>query len=92
MSTITVLDHPLTQHKLAILRNKDTGVKEFRELISEIAGLMCYEATRNLPTIEVEVETPVAVAKCRRISATGRYLWWIPCWLPAAAPLQPSIS
>jgi len=65
MSTVTVLDHPLIQHKLSILRNKDTGVKEFRELVSEIAGLMCYEATRNLPTEEIEVETPVAVAKCR---------------------------
>ena len=65
MSTVHVLDHPLIQHKLSILRSKDTGVKEFRELIGEIAGLMCYEATRNLPTREVEVETPVAVAKCR---------------------------
>ena len=64
MSTVHVLDHPLIQHKLAILRSKDTGVKEFREMIGEIAGLMCYEATRNLPTKEVEVETPVAVAKC----------------------------
>ena len=65
MSTVHVLDHPLIQHKLAILRNKDTGVKEFRELIGEIAGLMCYEATRNLPMEEVDVETPVAIAKCR---------------------------
>ena len=65
MSTVHVLDHPLIQHKLSILRSKDTGVKEFRELIGEIAGLMCYEATRSLPTREVEVETPVAVAKCR---------------------------
>ena len=65
MADVHVLDHPLIQHKLAILRNKDTGVKEFRELVGEIAALMCYEATRNLPTEEVEVETPVAVAKCR---------------------------
>jgi len=65
MAAVHVLDHPLIQHKLAILRNKDTGVKEFRELVGEIAALMCYEATRNLPTEEVEVETPVAVAKCR---------------------------
>ena len=68
MATVTELKHPLIQHKLAILRNKDTGVKEFRELVSEIAGLMCYEATRNLPTEEVEVETPVAVAKCQMLS------------------------
>ena len=65
---VHVLDHPLIQHKLAVLRNKNTTVKEFRELISEIAGLMCYEATRNLPTEEVLVETPVATAKCRMLS------------------------
>ena len=76
MSTVTVLDHPLIQHKLAILRNKDTGVKEFRESVSEIAGLMCYEATRNLPTEEVEVQTPVAMAKCRMLA--GKKLAIIP--------------
>ena len=76
MSTVTVLDHPLIQHKLSILRNKDTGVKEFRELISEISGLMCYEATRNLPTETVEVETPVAVAKCQMLA--GKKLAIIP--------------
>ena len=76
MAEVHVLDHPLIQHKLAILRNKDTGVKEFRELISEIAGLMCYEATRNLPTQEVEVETPVAVAKCRILA--GKKLAIVP--------------
>ena len=76
MGNVHVLEHPLIQHKLAILRNKKTGVKEFRELISEIAGLMCYEATRNLPTREVEVQTPVAVAKCRKLS--GKKLAIIP--------------
>ena len=76
MSTVYVLDHPLIQHKLAILRNEKTGVKVFRELISEIAGLMCYEATRNLPTEEVEVKTPVAVAKCRMLA--GKKLAIIP--------------
>ena len=76
MSTVRVLDHPLIQHKLAILRSKNTSVKEFRELISEISGLMCYEATRNLPTKEVEVQTPVAVAKCRRLA--GKKLAIIP--------------
>ena len=76
MSNVHVLDHPLIQHKLAILRNKDTGVKEFRELIGEIAGLMCYEATRNLPTEEVEVQTPVALAKCRVLS--GKKLAIVP--------------
>ena len=76
MGTVTVLEHPLIQHKLAILRNKDTGVKEFRELVSEIAALMCYEATRNLPTEEVKVETPVATATCRMLS--GKKLAIIP--------------
>ncbi len=76
MSTVHVLDHPLIQHKLAILRSKNTSVKEFRELISEISGLMCYEATRNLPTVEVEVQTPVALAKCRRLA--GKKLAIIP--------------
>ncbi len=76
MATVHVLDHPLIQHKLAILRNENTGVKEFRELIGEIAGLMCYEATRNLPTQEVDVKTPVAVAKCRMLS--GKKLAIVP--------------
>ena len=73
---VHVLDHPLIAHKLAILRNKDTGVKEFRELIGEIAGLMCYEATRDLPTEEVEVQTPLTVAKCRMLS--GKKLAIVP--------------
>ena len=73
---VHVLDHPLIHHKLAVLRNKETPVKEFRELISEIAGLMCYEATRNLPTKEVEVETPVATAKCRMLA--GKKLAIVP--------------
>ncbi|MBP3305674.1 MAG: uracil phosphoribosyltransferase [Oscillospiraceae bacterium] len=76
MAELHVLEHPLIQHKLAILRNKDTSVKEFRELIGEIAGLMCYEATRNLPTEEVEVETPVAVARCRVLA--GKKLAIVP--------------
>ena len=63
MANITVFDHPLIQHKLAILRDKSTGTKQFRALVNEIAGLMCYEATRNLPLTEVDAETPIAVAK-----------------------------
>ena len=74
MANVHVLDHPLIQHKLAVLRNKNTSVKEFRELVNEISGLMCYEATRNLPT--VEVETPVAVAKCRMLA--GKKLAIVP--------------
>ena len=76
MGNLHVLDHPLLQHKLSILRNKNTGVKEFREIVSEIATLMCYDATRNLPTEEVEIETPVAVAKCRVLS--GKKLAIVP--------------
>ena len=76
MANVHVLDHPLIQHKLPILRNKETGTKEFRALINEIAGLMCYEATRNLPTEEVEVQTPMTVAKCRMLA--GKKLAIVP--------------
>ena len=76
MANVHVLDHPLIQHKLAVLRSKNTSVKEFRELISEIAGLMCYEATRNLPTVEVDVETPITTAKCRMLA--GKKLAIVP--------------
>ena len=76
MATVHVMDHPLVHHKLAILRNKETPVKEFRELIGEIAGLMCYEATRNLPTVEVEVETPITTTKCKMLS--GKKLAIVP--------------
>ena len=76
MANVHIMDHPLVHHKLAVLRSKDTPVKEFRELISEIAGLMCYEATRNLPTDEVMVQTPVAKAKCYKLA--GKKLAIIP--------------
>ena len=76
MSKVCVFDHPLIQHKLSILRDENTSVKEFRELVSEIAMLMCYEATRDLPLEEVDVKTPVAVAKCKRIS--GKKLAIVP--------------
>ena len=76
MAQVHVLDHPLIQHKLAILRSKDTSVKEFRELVGEIAGLMCYEATRNLPLQEVEVETPITTAKCHMLA--GKKLAIVP--------------
>ena len=68
MGELHVLDHPLLQHKLSILRDKNTTVKEFRELVSEIATLMCYDATRDLPVEEVEIETPVDVATVKRIA------------------------
>ena len=76
MSKVVVFDHPLIQHKLSVLRDEKTSVKVFRELISEIAMLMCYEATRDLPLEEVDVKTPVAVAKCHRIA--GKKLAVVP--------------
>ena len=76
MAKVHIMDHPLVHHKLAVLRNKETPVKEFRELINEIAGLMCYEATRDLPLMDVEVETPVAVAKCKMLA--GKKLAIVP--------------
>ncbi|ACI18965.1 uracil phosphoribosyltransferase [Dictyoglomus thermophilum] len=60
---VIVVDHPLVQHKLTKLRDKNTGPKEFRELLFEISSLMLYEVTKNLPTKEVEVETPLGIAK-----------------------------
>lgn len=65
MGELHVLNHPLIQHKLTILIDKNTGVKEFRELVGEIAALMCYEATLDLPTKETVIETPMATAKTR---------------------------
>ncbi len=76
MSKVCIFDHPLIQHKLSVLRDKNTSSKEFRELVSEIAMLMCFEATRDLPLEEVTVETPVAVAKCRRLA--GKKLAIVP--------------
>ena len=76
MENVHIMDHPLIHHKLAVLRNKETPVKEFRELINEISGLMCYEATRNLPTMDVDVETPVATAHCKMLA--GKKLAIVP--------------
>lgn len=76
MSNLTVFDHPLIQHKISIMRDKNTSSKEFRELVSEIAELMCYEVTRDLPLEEIEIETPVAKAKGKRIA--GKKLAIVP--------------
>ena len=76
MGELHVMDHPLIQHKLSILRSERTGVKEFRELVGEIAALMCYEATRDLPTEDIEVKTPIAVAKAQVLS--GKKLAVVP--------------
>lgn len=76
MEKVFVFDHPLIQHKISLLRDKNTSTKEFRELVSEIAMLMGYEVTRNMPLKEVEIETPVAVAKTKVIS--GKKLGIVP--------------
>ncbi len=70
MAELHVLNHPLIHHKLAVLRDKNTGVKEFREVVGEISTLMCYEATRDIPTVDVEVETPVAMARVKTLGDT----------------------
>ena len=76
MSVVEIVDHPLIQHKISLLRDRNTGTKEFRDLVSEIAMLLCYEATRDLPTEEVEVETPVALALTKVLA--GRKLALVP--------------
>lgn len=76
MANVTITNHPLIQHKLSIIRDKRTSSKIFREIISEIAMLMCYEATRDLELTEVEIETPVAVAKVKKLS--GKKLAVVP--------------
>ncbi len=76
MNNVFVMDHPLIQHKISLLRDKNTQTKEFRELVSEISMLMGYEVTRNMPLKEVELDTPVGVAKTRVIS--GKKLGIVP--------------
>lgn len=76
MAGLHIIDHPLIQHKISLMRDRNTGTKEFRELVSEIAMLICYEATRDLPLKEIELETPLAVAKSKIIS--GRKMAFVP--------------
>ncbi|WP_017754475.1 uracil phosphoribosyltransferase [Calidifontibacillus oryziterrae] len=76
MGNVYVLDHPLIQHKMSIIRNKDTGPKEFRELVDEISTLMAFEITRDLPLEEVEIETPICKTKAKMLS--GKKLGVIP--------------
>ena len=76
MEKVHILDHPLLQHKLSILRDERTGSKEFREVVSEIATLMCYEATRDLPLEEVEIKTPITTAKFKTLA--GKKLAIVP--------------
>ena len=76
MQNVRIIEHPLVQHKITLMRDINTGSKEFRELASETAMLMCYEATRDLPLKTVEIQTPVAVAKSRVIS--GKKVAFVP--------------
>lgn len=76
MDNVFVFDHPLIQHKISLLRDKRTTTKEFRELVSEVAMLMAYEVTRDMPLKEVEIETPVAIARTKVLA--GKKLALVP--------------
>ncbi len=76
MSKVVVMDHPLIQHKIGIIRKKETSSKEFREMIGEIAMLMCYEATRDLKLTDVEIETPIAATTVKELA--GKKLAVVP--------------
>ena len=76
MSVVEIVEHPLIQHKISLMRDRRTGTKEFRDLASEVATLLCYEATRDLPMEEVEVETPIALARTKVLA--GRKLALVP--------------
>jgi uracil phosphoribosyltransferase len=76
MNRVVEMDHPLIQHKLTLIRDKNTGAKDFRELVKEISMLMCYEVTRDLPLEEIEIETPVSKTMSKVIS--GRKVGIVP--------------
>ena len=76
MSTLHIIDHPLIQHKLTIMRKKDTSTKDFRELLEEISCLMGYEITRDLPLDDVEIETPLEKMIAKEVS--GKKLAIVP--------------
>lgn len=76
MSKVTEINHPLILHKLAFIRNKETGSKDFRQLVSEVAMLMAYEVTRDLPTENVQIETPICTATCKMLA--GKKLAVVP--------------
>lgn len=76
MSKVTIMDHPLIQHKIGIMRMKDTSTKEFRDLVSEVAMLICYEATRELPLEDIEIETPLVTTTVKEIA--GKKLCIVP--------------
>jgi len=75
-NNVHIMDHPLIQHKIGIIRRKETGTKDFRQSVGEIAAMICYEATRNLPLTDVEIETPICKTTCKELK--GRKLAVIP--------------
>ncbi len=76
MSNVMIMDHPLIHHKLGIMRRKTTSTKEFRDLVSEVAMLICYEATRKLPLTDIEIETPLVTTTAKEIA--GKKLCIVP--------------
>lgn len=76
MSNVYIMDHPLIQHKIGIMRRKTTSTKEFRDLVSEVAMLICYEATRKLPLTDIEIETPLMTTVAKEIE--GKKLCIVP--------------
>lgn len=76
MSKVIVMDHPLIKHKIGIMRRKNTSTKEFRDLVSEVAMLICYEATRELPLTDIEIETPLVKTIAQEIE--GKKLCIVP--------------
>ena len=87
---VVIMDHPLIQHKLSILRNKETVTKGFRNLVSEIAMLMIYDATRELPLEDIKVETPCGIADCKKIS--GKTLAFVPILRAGLGMVEGAIS
>ena len=76
MSNVKIMDHPLIQHKIGLIRRKETGSKDFRDMISEIAMLMCFEATRNLQLADIEIETPICKTTVKELK--GKKLAIVP--------------
>ncbi|HYF76823.1 MAG TPA: uracil phosphoribosyltransferase [Symbiobacteriaceae bacterium] len=90
MSKVVVIDHPLIQHKLSIIRSEQTGSKDFRDLVREVTLLMAYEITRDLQLEDIEVKTPVAVAKCRQLA--GEKIGIIPILRAGLGMVEPILE
>lgn len=90
MSKVVVIDHPLIQHKLSIIRDEQTGSKDFRDLVREVTLLMAYEITRDLSLEDIDVKTPVAVARCRRLA--GEKIGIIPILRAGLGMVEPILE